>query len=80
MSLLNKINKSSDLKQFEPVQLKALADEEPDIASLVEMRYFAGLTLGEAAASLGISDRTADRHWAYAKAWLHQALGDESGN
>jgi DNA-directed RNA polymerase specialized sigma24 family protein len=39
-------------------------------AELVKLRYFAGLTLDEAAKALGISSRTADGVWAYARAWL----------
>ncbi len=54
--------------------LDALAEEDPRAAELVKLRYFAGLTLAEAAAGLDISTRTADRIWAYAKAWLHQEL------
>jgi DNA-directed RNA polymerase specialized sigma24 family protein len=38
------------------------------------MRYFAGLTLDEAAAALAISPPTADRDWAFARAWLHREL------
>jgi RNA polymerase sigma factor (TIGR02999 family) len=45
-------------------------------AKLVELRYFAGLTLPEAAQSLGLSSRTANRLWAYAKAWLHREICD----
>ena len=41
---------------------------------MVKLRYFAGLTIAEAAKALGISDATADRYWAYARAWLHQEL------
>jgi RNA polymerase sigma factor (TIGR02999 family) len=55
--------------------LDALGHEDPRAAELVKLRYFAGLTLPEAAAALGVSTRTADRIWAYAKAWLHQKLG-----
>jgi RNA polymerase sigma factor (TIGR02999 family) len=43
---------------------------EPDIAELVKLRYFGGLTLKDAAATLGFAPRTADAHWAYARAWL----------
>ena len=52
-----------------------LAEEEPAVAAVVTMRYFAGLTVEQAAVALGISVRTANRHWAYAKAWLFQELG-----
>jgi RNA polymerase sigma factor (TIGR02999 family) len=54
--------------------LDRLAEAEPQAAQLVQLRYFAGLTLAEAAQVLGVSARTADRLWAYARAWLHQAL------
>jgi RNA polymerase sigma factor (TIGR02999 family) len=54
--------------------LSALAEQSAQAATLVKLRFFAGLTLPEAAAVLGISPRTADRLWAYAKAWLHQEL------
>ena len=60
--------------------LNDLADEDPPAAKLVELRYFAGLTLKEAATALGVSNRTADRLWAYAKAWLHQTLSKADGN
>jgi RNA polymerase sigma factor (TIGR02999 family) len=43
-------------------------------AQLVKLRYFAGLTIPQAAEALGISTSTADRSWAYARAWLHTAL------
>ena len=43
---------------------------DPEKAQLVKLRYFAGLTIPEAAQALGISPTTADRHWAYARAWL----------
>jgi RNA polymerase sigma factor (TIGR02999 family) len=50
--------------------LKKLAEKDPIKARLVELRYFAGLTSDQAAEVLGISPTTADRHWAYARAWL----------
>jgi RNA polymerase sigma factor (TIGR02999 family) len=54
--------------------LAALAQQNSQAADIVKLRYFAGLTLSEAAAALDISPRTADRLWAYARAWLHQKL------
>jgi len=54
--------------------LSHLAREHPEKAELVKLRYFAGLTLAEAAATLGISIATADRHWKYARAWLARQL------
>jgi DNA-directed RNA polymerase specialized sigma24 family protein len=41
---------------------------------LVKLRYFSGLTIPQAAEALGISSTTADRYWAYARAWLHAEL------
>jgi RNA polymerase sigma factor (TIGR02999 family) len=58
--------------------LSRLAAREPLIARLVELRFFAGLTLEEAAGFLGLAQRTAYRHWAYARAWLRREL-DRSG-
>ena len=56
--------------------LTQLASREPTVARLVELRFFAGLTLEEAAECLGTSARTAYRHWAYARAWLFDRLRD----
>jgi RNA polymerase sigma factor (TIGR02999 family) len=58
--------------------LDQFAAEEPLKARLVELRYFAGLTNDQAAEVLGISASTADRHWAYARAWLQTAVRGES--
>jgi RNA polymerase sigma factor (TIGR02999 family) len=57
--------------------LERLAALEPRTAEVVKLRYFAGLTVAEAAAALGISPRTADADWAYARAWLVTALRDQ---
>jgi RNA polymerase sigma factor (TIGR02999 family) len=54
--------------------LEKLGREDPACAALVKLRFFAGLTQEESAGALGIARRTADRHWAYAKAWLYQEL------
>lgn len=54
--------------------LTRLAGEHPAKAELVKLRYFAGLTLAEAAATLRISTATADRYWRYARAWLVRHL------
>ncbi len=58
--------------------LAKLAERDPVKARLVELRYFAGLTGEEAAKVLSISDRTADRYWVYARAWLRREM--EGGN
>ena len=54
--------------------LAKLAREDPAAAHLVELRYFAGLTVEEAGKALGMSTATAYRHWKYARAWLHSEL------
>jgi RNA polymerase sigma factor (TIGR02999 family) len=56
--------------------LEQLAADDPLGAQLVQLRYFAGLTLRQAAESQGVARRTADRHWAYARAWLYRRLGE----
>jgi RNA polymerase sigma factor (TIGR02999 family) len=55
--------------------LSQLAAADPQAAQLVQLRYFAGLTVPEAAAALGVSPRTADFLWAYARAFLLRCLG-----
>jgi RNA polymerase sigma factor (TIGR02999 family) len=54
--------------------LDRLANEFPVAAELVKLRFFAGMTLGDAAKAVGIPRRTADRHWAFARAWLADAM------
>ena len=53
-----------------------LAEEDQAVADLVKLHYFAGLTFGQAANILGVSRRTADRYWAYARAWLYQEISE----
>lgn len=57
--------------------LGRLAATDRAAAELVQLRYFAGMTLPDAAELLGISPRSADRLWAYARAWLHRELHGE---
>jgi RNA polymerase sigma factor (TIGR02999 family) len=56
--------------------LSRLAAADPRAARLVELRFFLGMTLEEAATHLGLQERTAYRDWAYARAWLRQALDE----
>ena len=73
-SLLIAFEPREDLVELDEA-LTRLAENEPMTAQLVQLRFFGGLSIPEAAEVLGISPRTADRHWAYARAWLHGALG-----
>jgi DNA-directed RNA polymerase specialized sigma24 family protein len=58
-------------------RLKAV---DPQAVELVHLRYFAGLSVADAAEMLGISPRTADRVWAFARAWLHREIAGQEGN
>jgi RNA polymerase sigma factor (TIGR02999 family) len=60
--------------------LQKLGQEDAVSADLVKLRFFAGLTLDEAAQTLGIARRSADRYWAFARSWLYDELrqGDET--
>ncbi len=60
--------------------LRKLAQTHPEAARVVDLLYFSGLTLPQAAATLGISERTAGRHWAYARAWLRRELEPEENS
>jgi RNA polymerase sigma factor (TIGR02999 family) len=57
-------------------RLKAV---DPQAVELVHLRYFAGLSVADAAEMLGISPRTADRVWAFARAWLHREIAGQAG-
>jgi RNA polymerase sigma factor (TIGR02999 family) len=59
--------------------LEELIEHDPTSARLVSLRFFAGLGQGEAAAAMGLPRRTADRHWAYARAWLYERLQRDPG-
>jgi len=65
---------STDLLALDEA-LTRLAAEDPVKAQLVTLRHFAGLSVQEAADTLGISRATADRYWAYARTWLYCELG-----
>jgi RNA polymerase sigma factor (TIGR02999 family) len=56
--------------------LDELANRDAVKAELVKLRYFAGLTIAEAAETLGVSTATAERYWAYTRAWLQCELGE----
>src|SRR5215831_9058738 len=57
--------------------LDSLAAEDPLAAEVVKLRYFVGMTVPEIADALEMAPRTADRHWAFARAWLKRAIEGE---
>ena len=59
--------------------LDDLTEHDPACARLVSLRFFAGMGQGDAAAAMGLPRRTADRHWAYARAWLYERLRKDPG-
>ncbi len=58
--------------------LTKLVVDEPELAKLVKLRYFAGLTVEETALALGVSARTVKRNWAFARAWLGREMSQEA--
>ncbi|MHC4109500.1 MAG: sigma-70 family RNA polymerase sigma factor [Planctomycetota bacterium] len=66
-------NPSDDIIELDEALTK-LANREPEVAELVKLRYFGGLTLEQAANVKGISRRTAGRHWNYARLWLYREM------
>ena len=59
--------------------LQKLAEKDARKAELVKLRFFAGLTIAQAANSLGVSTSTAENDWTYARAWLRLEMSDDSG-
>ncbi len=78
---LDEIDLSIDEPSFDLValdeSLEKLAREEEAIATLVKLRFYAGLSLDQAARILKVSRRTAIRYWVYAKAWLYKEIHKE---
>jgi RNA polymerase sigma factor (TIGR02999 family) len=58
--------------------LESLADDDQAAADVARLRFFAGLSVDEAATSLGMSRAAAYRHWTYARAWLRDKLSEDS--
>jgi RNA polymerase sigma factor (TIGR02999 family) len=72
-AMVGALESSDDLIVLDEA-LKDLATLDPQAAAIVNLRYFAGLTIKEAAAAMGIPPRTAELHWSYARAQLLSAL------
>ena len=51
--------------------------ESPDAARVVQLRFFAGLSVEQTAQAMGVSDRTVNRLWTFARAWLHRAVRED---
>ena len=72
----NTLADADDLLQINEA-IQELAEVDNDSADLVKMRFFAGLTVDQIAEIRGVSSRTIDRHWAYARAWLLSYLDSD---
>ena len=68
------VNSDSETLLLVEEALERLAAQDPVKAKLVSLRFFVGLSLAEAAPVLGVSEPTAKRYWAYARAWLFQEI------
>ena len=77
--LVSKSTRTPDLIALSDA-LEDLAKSRPQVARLVSLRYFAGLSVEQAAMAMDVSRRTAERNWTYAKAWLLQALRDQDSS
>jgi len=79
---LNDIDVAADSQSetvlFVHEALERLAQKDPEIAELIKLRYFAGIPNREAAEMLGMSERTARRNWAYARAWLTREVNGQN--
>ena len=68
------VNPPSEMHLALDEAISKLAAEDHELGELVKLRFFAGLTMEQAARVLGVSLRTAERHWTYARAWLHSEI------
>jgi RNA polymerase sigma factor (TIGR02999 family) len=67
---------SDEIVSFDSA-LRRLEAESPDTARVVQLRFYVGLSIEQTAQALGVSDRTVNRLWTYARAWLHRELKQE---
>lgn len=58
---------------------RRLEEQDPQAADVVRLRFYAGLSVEETAQAAGLSERTVKREWAFARAWLYDALRDSGG-
>jgi RNA polymerase sigma factor (sigma-70 family) len=72
------LTSEQDLGQFLALDdaFRRLEEQDPDAADVVRLRFFAGLSVEETAQMTGLSERTVKREWAFARAWLYDALRD----
>ena len=75
--LFGESDESDDRLEELDEALQKFESIEPEKAELVKLRYFAGMKIHEAAEVLGISTATADRHWAFAKAWMQSEMAED---
>ena len=73
------VERSEELLALDEALTK-LAENDPEAAEVVKLRYFVGMSVEEAAEALGISRATANRQWAYARAWLKCELSDSNSS
>lgn len=66
---------SEEILSFDSA-LRRLESESPDAARVVQLRFFAGLSVEQTAKALAVSDRTVNRLWTFARAWLHRAISE----
>jgi RNA polymerase sigma factor (TIGR02999 family) len=66
---------SDEIVSFDAA-LRRLETESADAARVVQLRFFAGLSVEQSALALGISERTVNRLWTFARAWLHRAISE----
>ncbi len=78
MEIAGELKEDQLLAMNDALDKLAVTDEVK--AELVKLRYFAGLTIGEAALVLGISEPTAKRYWIFARAWLYREIQSAAGN
>ena len=72
------VGDASEILEFDTV-FQRLEAESPDAAAVVRLRFYAGLTIDQTAAALGVSSNTVDRRWAFARAWLFRAMRERTG-